>query len=214
MAHPDGGSGSHVIDIDANADDGTKHTEPPLADELASHAIVIDVVRTEPSECAVCMEPLEWVAIGPCGHREVCSQCAVHIRVRSRSKPTDRRCSICREPCPAVVVTKAGGGRHLYTKLASLGSFQGRVGDYWYHGASAAYFDDERQYEATRMAYLDLEDGDARAKDADDGQVAPCVCICSPVARAMLYVAIFLFVCVIVGVSTGVINIRHWGSSY
>jgi hypothetical protein len=42
-------------------------------------------------DCAVCMERAEWVAVGPCGHREVCSRCAVRIRLVD----TDRRCCIC-----------------------------------------------------------------------------------------------------------------------
>lgn len=30
--------------------------------------------------CVVCAEPLEWVAIGACGHREVCALCVVRLR--------------------------------------------------------------------------------------------------------------------------------------
>jgi hypothetical protein len=110
-------------------------------------------------ECAVCMEPVEWVAIGLCGHHEVCSKCTVHIRVFHR----DRRCCICRQQCPAVVVTEAGRGSCVYDALAFLVN-TGRVdtleGHYWYHSISAAYFDDKRQFEETRSVCSDLDDPD------------------------------------------------------
>ena len=32
------------------------------------------------SSCVVCTEPMEWVAVSPCGHREVCVRCVARIR--------------------------------------------------------------------------------------------------------------------------------------
>ncbi|KAL5227024.1 hypothetical protein ABZP36_015289 [Zizania latifolia] len=52
--------------------------------------------------CAVCVEPLKWVAYGVCGHREVCSTCVARLRFVLR----DHRCCLCMTPCPAVFVTK------------------------------------------------------------------------------------------------------------
>jgi hypothetical protein len=52
--------------------------------------------------CAVCAEPLEWVAYGTCGHREVCSACVARLRFVLR----DQRCCLCMTHCPAVFATK------------------------------------------------------------------------------------------------------------
>ena len=52
--------------------------------------------------CAVCAEPLEWVAYGPCGHNEVCFTCTA----RMRFVLNDKRCCICKQDCPSVYVTK------------------------------------------------------------------------------------------------------------
>jgi hypothetical protein len=52
--------------------------------------------------CAVCAEPLEWVAYGPCGHREVCFTCTARLRFVLE----DKRCCICKQDCPCVFVTK------------------------------------------------------------------------------------------------------------
>ena len=52
--------------------------------------------------CAVCADALEWVAYGPCGHREVCSNCVVRLRFVLE----DPLCCICKTDCPSVFVTK------------------------------------------------------------------------------------------------------------
>uniref|UniRef100_J3L166 RING-type domain-containing protein n=1 Tax=Oryza brachyantha TaxID=4533 RepID=J3L166_ORYBR len=102
--------------------------------------------------CVVCMEPLEWVAVGLCGHRVVCSACATRIRSPPKS---DHRCCICRTLCPNVVVTNvsatAADGEPNFSELP-VASQDGRVGDHWYCAAMAAYFDDEQQYEAAAKA--------------------------------------------------------------
>uniref|UniRef100_A0A0E0EEU2 RING-type domain-containing protein n=1 Tax=Oryza meridionalis TaxID=40149 RepID=A0A0E0EEU2_9ORYZ len=131
-----------------------------------THDVVIDVGATTTSSCVVCMEPLEWAAIGPCGHGEVCAGCALHIRVFQNN----RRCCICRAPCRVVVVTShgaiaaaAGGGwpavsSRLPRSLAAAGRGggysrrEGRVGEYWYLAGMGAFFDDERQYAAAKAA--------------------------------------------------------------
>ncbi|XP_077240480.1 uncharacterized protein LOC143881348 [Tasmannia lanceolata] len=95
--------------------------------------------------CAVCAEPLEWVAYGPCGHREVCSTCVVRLRFVI----DDPRCCICKTESSTVFVTKALGD---YTRMiADFSIFptdgaEGKVGPYWYHEDTQSYFDDVDHY--------------------------------------------------------------------
>ncbi|EOA23160.1 hypothetical protein CARUB_v10016703mg [Capsella rubella] len=95
--------------------------------------------------CAVCAENLEWVAYGSCGHREVCSTCVVRLRFVLG----DPRCCICKTESPIVFVTKALGD---YTRtINDFSTFpsapkEGRVGAFWYHEDTQAFFDDLDQY--------------------------------------------------------------------
>ncbi|KAF0931464.1 hypothetical protein E2562_004587 [Oryza meyeriana var. granulata] len=95
--------------------------------------------------CAVCAEPLEWVAYGACGHREVCSTCVARLRFVLR----DHRCCLCMTPCPAVFVTKAMGDRTRviadFSALRGAGG-EGKAGEYWHHEATQTWFDDADQY--------------------------------------------------------------------
>lgn len=59
--------------------------------------------------CAVCAEPLQWVAYGKCGHKEACSKCVARLRFVLE----DKRCVICQQPLPVVFATKFLGA---YTK--------------------------------------------------------------------------------------------------
>ncbi|RZC88223.1 hypothetical protein C5167_016024 [Papaver somniferum] len=99
--------------------------------------------------CAVCAESLEWVAYGPCGHREVCSTCVSRLRFICE----DKRCCICKTESDVVFVTKALGD---YTKVLSdfkvfpLDSREGKVGNYWYHEDLGAYFDDSDHYKMVK----------------------------------------------------------------
>ncbi|KAH9730958.1 RING-type E3 ubiquitin transferase [Citrus sinensis] len=95
--------------------------------------------------CAVCADTLEWVAYGGCGHREVCSTCVARLRFICQ----DRRCCICKTENNVVFVTKALGD---YTRMISDFSVlptelrEGRVGSYWYHEDTQAFFDDVDHY--------------------------------------------------------------------
>ncbi|KAK7397006.1 hypothetical protein VNO78_18170 [Psophocarpus tetragonolobus] len=95
--------------------------------------------------CAVCAEPLEWVAYGPCLHREVCSTCVARLRFIC----DDRCCCICKTECNLVFVTKALGD---YTRMINDFSIlpsevrEGKVGSYWYHEDTNAFFDDVDHY--------------------------------------------------------------------
>jgi len=101
----------------------------------------------------VCTEPIEWVAVGRCGHRDICA-------TRIRFFRHDRRCCIRRAHCPTVLVTRADGGASGSSRqqgfvlparlppIAAPGRKGSRAGSYWYHGATGAYFDDRRPYRA------------------------------------------------------------------
>ncbi|XP_062231081.1 uncharacterized protein LOC133928662 isoform X2 [Phragmites australis] len=99
--------------------------------------------------CAVCADALEWVAYGPCGHREVCSTCVVRLRFVMG----DKHCCICKTHCPSVFVTRAMGD---YTRVVAdfsvfpPGVNEGKVGNYWYHEDTQAYFDDGDHYRMIR----------------------------------------------------------------
>ncbi|XP_052154364.1 uncharacterized protein LOC127772404 [Oryza glaberrima] len=102
--------------------------------------------------CVVCTEPIEWVAVGPCGHRVVCSPCAA--RLRSGPNP-DHRCCVCRTLCSTVVITKAATAAHSVFTFSDQSSMpvaaaqdDGRpVGAYWYSAAMSTYFDDKKHYD-------------------------------------------------------------------
>lgn len=99
--------------------------------------------------CAVCAEPLEWVAYGACGHREVCSACVARLRFVLR----DQRCCLCMTHCPAVFATKALGDRtKVITDFSTLPAVagEGKTGEYWYHEGTQMWFDDVDQYRAVR----------------------------------------------------------------
>ncbi|KAI4989571.1 hypothetical protein ZWY2020_036888 [Hordeum vulgare] len=99
--------------------------------------------------CAVCADALEWVAYGPCGHREVCSTCVVRLRLVLN----DPRCCICKTDCPSVFVTRAMGD---YTKVIPdfsalpADAREGKAGQHWYHKDTKAYFDDADHYKMIR----------------------------------------------------------------
>ncbi|VVA37471.1 PREDICTED: zinc [Prunus dulcis] len=95
--------------------------------------------------CAVCAETLQWVAYGPCGHREVCSTCIIRLRFICG----DSHCCICKSESRIVFVSKALGN---YTRMINDFSvfpadpMEGQVGLYWYHEGTQAFFDDPDHY--------------------------------------------------------------------
>ena len=66
--------------------------------------------------CAVCAEPLDWVAYGACGHKDACSKCVTRLRFVLK----DDRCVICQQPLAYVFVTRFMGD---YTKSLSAKEF-------------------------------------------------------------------------------------------
>ncbi|KAL5060746.1 hypothetical protein RYX36_032350 [Vicia faba] len=119
--------------------------------------------------CAVCAEPLEWVAYGPCLHREVCSTCVARLRFIC----DDRRCCICKTDCNIIFVTKAlGDYTRVINDFASLPSEvrEGKVGSYWYHEDMNAFFDDVDHYKMIKaMCRLSCSECDKAEEQQNDG---------------------------------------------
>jgi hypothetical protein len=67
--------------------------------------------------CIVCADPLEWTAVGPCGHREACSTCVARLRYVLN----DNRCVLCQQDTPAVYFTRFMGD---YTQRLGPEEFQ------------------------------------------------------------------------------------------
>ncbi|TKW35952.1 hypothetical protein SEVIR_2G409400v4 [Setaria viridis] len=113
---------------------------------------VIDIAPQDDADpknyCVVCTHPSEWVAIGRCGHRVVCRKCMVRIRFFHRNK----RCCICRTRCPKVIVAKRDASTDILSTLPLFALREGRVGKLWYHRLTAAYYEDEKEYNAARVA--------------------------------------------------------------
>ncbi|GLU07186.1 hypothetical protein SLE2022_241530 [Rubroshorea leprosula] len=119
--------------------------------------------------CAVCADSLEWVAYGACGHREVCSTCVARLRFIC----DDRRCCICKTECNVVFVTKALGD---YTRMINDFSVllaelrEGKVGPYWYHEDTQAFFDDGDHYKMIKaMCKLSCSVCDKMDEQPNDG---------------------------------------------
>ncbi|XP_044503755.1 E3 ubiquitin-protein ligase ZNF598 [Mangifera indica] len=119
--------------------------------------------------CAVCADTLEWVAYGSCGHRDVCSTCVARLRFICH----DSHCCICKTECDVVFVTKALGD---YTRMISDFSVlpselrEGRVGPYWYHEDTQAFFDDVDHYNMIKaMCRLSCNVCDNMEEQANDG---------------------------------------------
>ncbi|KAL4369067.1 hypothetical protein GQ457_05G001450 [Hibiscus cannabinus] len=119
--------------------------------------------------CAVCADKLEWVAYGACGHRDVCSTCVSRLRFIC----DDRRCCICKTESDVVFVTKALGD---YTRMINDFSVlpsearEGRVGAYWYHEDTQAFFDDVDHYRMIKaMCRLSCSVCDKMEEQSNDG---------------------------------------------
>ncbi|XP_022770753.1 E3 ubiquitin-protein ligase ZNF598-like [Durio zibethinus] len=119
--------------------------------------------------CAVCADNLEWVAYGACGHRDVCSTCVARLRFICN----DRRCCICKTESNVIFVTKALGD---YTRMINDFSVlpsevrEGRVGSYWYHEDTQAFFDDVDHYRMIKaMCRLSCSVCDKMEDQSNDG---------------------------------------------
>ncbi|KAB2017292.1 hypothetical protein ERO13_D08G142350v2 [Gossypium hirsutum] len=119
--------------------------------------------------CAVCAETLEWVAYGACGHRDVCSNCVARLRFICNN----RRCCICKTESDVIFVTKSLGD---YTSLVNDFSVlpydvrEGRMGSYWYHEDTQAFFDDVDHYEMIKaMCKLSCTVCDKMEDRSNDG---------------------------------------------
>lgn len=126
--------------------------------------------------CAVCAEPLEWVAYGACNHREVCSTCVTRLRFVLK----DKKCCICKQECDSVFVTKAlgdftkpaGDFSTLPKRLVQLGG-EG----IWYDPIVGAYFDDEDHFKSiramTRLSCSICDSGEADSTQKESPSSMP-----------------------------------------
>ncbi|CAN6176282.1 unnamed protein product [Urochloa humidicola] len=145
----------HVVDMDivqvqetrVGGGDPAPERCVVVADAATKHGGADD--DDDGSCCVVCTDPLEWVVIGRCGHRVVCARCMVRIRFFHQNK----RCCICRTRCTKVLVARwDDAAANLPPALPRFAFREGRVGNYWYHKHTAAYFEDEQQYDVARAA--------------------------------------------------------------
>ncbi|KAF4759267.1 hypothetical protein FOZ63_029380, partial [Perkinsus olseni] len=86
------GGGTQKIDI-----------PPPLS--FASSLVLTDPIKPNTidkidEECSLCMEKLIYVAVGHCGHHNVCWLCALRLRWLLN----DRACPMCKEELNALVL--------------------------------------------------------------------------------------------------------------
>jgi hypothetical protein len=99
------------------------------------------------------------VAVGPCGHREVCANCAVRMRFFDRN--WQRSVSVARSVPPwssqtqtlaALDPSSSRGIRSRLPRAAALGRWRGAGGQVLV--GVAAYFDNPEQYEKARLMCL------------------------------------------------------------
>jgi hypothetical protein len=125
VVSPSGGD-HHIVDIQLQPDAAQcvsgSHPPPPTSGNV--NLEYVDDDETNNNCCVVCTEPMEWVAIGRCGHRVVCPRCMLRIRFFYRNK----RCCICRTYCLRVVVTKPGSDGAITSILPLFAFWEGRVG--------------------------------------------------------------------------------------
>jgi hypothetical protein len=67
--------------------------------------------------CLVCADPLEFVALAPCSHKDVCSRCCA----RMISVLKDTRCVLCKQDADTLYVTRYMGD---YTTRPDFGALQ------------------------------------------------------------------------------------------
>jgi hypothetical protein len=108
---------------------------------------VVDIERGV-AVCVVCLEPLEWVATGRCGHRALCPKCMVAVRAAGNK----RLCCVCGARCPYVVVTKADAWDASLLSRMPITMREGEHSTYWYNRRTGAYFHDSDQYYAVSRA--------------------------------------------------------------
>ena len=79
--------------------------------------------------CAVCAEPLKFVAIARCGHAESCSKCALRLR----AVLDDERCVICQQPGDCVFVTRSAGELTTAPRPEAFDGFKVRLFYFLFH---------------------------------------------------------------------------------
>ncbi|KAM0928903.1 hypothetical protein ACQ4PT_001953 [Festuca glaucescens] len=99
-----------------------------MEQEANSSMVVVDIEEGV-AACVLCLEALEWVAAGRCGHRALCPKCMVSVRAAGNR----RVCPVCHAWCPYVVVTKAGAWDASLLSRMPITTTEGHHGTYWYN---------------------------------------------------------------------------------
>ena len=68
--------------------------------------------------CAVCVEPMQYVAYGPCCHRDACVECVARLRFVM----DDKRCVICQQTCDL-----GRGLRSHSSRISTYSTFEGQL---------------------------------------------------------------------------------------
>ncbi|CAG9463126.1 unnamed protein product [Pedinophyceae sp. YPF-701] len=91
--------------------------------------------------CIICAEPLEWVAIGACKHKEACSKCCVKYRFAMKN----RQCFICKQEQPELYITRFN---EEYTATFEALHKARDADELKYNELLDAYFDDAQHFAA------------------------------------------------------------------
>ena len=59
----------------------------------------------ESEVCLLCSNEIEYYALGPCGHTNICAKCSLRIRLLMN----DYRCPLCKQELTEIVVTARRG---------------------------------------------------------------------------------------------------------
>uniref|UniRef100_A0A0E0JK96 Uncharacterized protein n=1 Tax=Oryza punctata TaxID=4537 RepID=A0A0E0JK96_ORYPU len=154
--------------------------------------------------CVVCTEPLEWMAVGPCGLR-------VRGRRPLRTQPGPLTYS------PIVVVTNAAIAHSLFTFSESSMPVATQDDDgqvYWYSAAMSAYFDDKKHYDqVTKQVVADHRflrtPPRPPLRSDEDASSLHRLCVRMSWRGHVLAVLIVVLVSALIGGSVGYLTTRH-----
>ena len=86
--------------------------------------------------CLICAEPIEYVGVLPCGHKDVCAICCVRLRLVVQ----DMKCCACQQESNYMLVTRHQGA---YTAQITAGESGLKPHCVHMKGIHDIYFDDE-----------------------------------------------------------------------
>ena len=89
--------------------------------------------------CLLCAEPLQWVAVMPCSHKEVCGKCILRLRLIMN----DMKCMTCQNEANEVLVTRHNG---MFTSKQPQSSMQHLKDTYFPLKADKCIYVDDEHY--------------------------------------------------------------------